>query len=90
MDAVEETRDYVCVTNCDAAVRRQVPNPYAKLVVGARMQEHVFDEKICHRKSHAGKSPHEGADLIGKILIKRATIPDCIHPMITMTEPMTT
>jgi hypothetical protein len=75
----------------------QVPNPYTKLtgtnalrVVGRVVEDakHIFDKKICNRKSHAGKSPHEEVGRIGKILIKRGeTILDCVHPGVAMIKP---
>jgi hypothetical protein len=74
-----------------------VPDPYAKLtstdalgVVGGVIKnaEHILDEKVCHRESHAGESPHEEAYGIGKILIKRGeTILDRIHPGVAMIKP---
>ena|SRR5229473_5108342 len=43
--------------------------------------KHIFDKEIRNRKSHAGESPHDEGDRVGKVLIKRgATALDRVHP----------
>jgi len=50
--------------------------------------EHILDEKVCHRESHASESPHEEARRLGKILIKRgATAVDRVYPGVGVMEP---
>jgi hypothetical protein len=75
----------------------QVSNPFTKFtstntlrVIGWILEDakHIFDKEIRNRKSHAGESPHEEADRVGKVLIKRgATTLDRVHPGIAMIKP---
>jgi hypothetical protein len=76
---------------------RQVPNPYTKLtgtdtlrIVGWIVEDakHIVDKKICDRKSHTGKPPHEEVGRVQKILIERGeTVLDRVNPWIAVIEP---
>jgi len=59
---------FLCTKNIHTQVRARLLSEGS-----SRMQEHILDERICHRKSHVGKSPHEDARLIGKILCETAS-----------------